>query len=1054
MEYGRQLTEGSDAYLLGSILAVCASFVARRVYIDFGGPLYLNLFNLIVGPPGDRKSFTIKLPARIAHLLLPTERFLPPILSVEGLFDEYCPEEGGDPDQICIVDDAAIVLSTWHSSTYGERVADVMLRLYDCQGLSEAFRRNKKKKDGRVKRTVPETSTTLLFGATFVDALFSKQKSQQGLARRFLYYLSSVCDRFIKWPNSQSIEPIANLFKPLLAFKGQLHLATEADRLWEEFQHANRARHREVPENRPDLAHALASEPTHVLKIAALFELTTAVAHRQTTKDTIGPEALQIAIDHVAENLRASAYLFHRAQLLEAREKGEEILAKIRAQFPRSKKYPDTIFADKTRLTSTFCNNTSRHGALTTEELYLHILPALIHQAQAQLCLKKGRFELYAFRVSDLESGPSAPGNAEPISPISPPPRTNKEAPINVPPRTRITAHIVRERNNNMFIFGPGEIGEIANLCPRDVDLKTLNPLALDLETYAEVKVARRGAPKITTTRDALDPWKGAIRLVSLTEGADAVQSFDLGTDKTRALSAEVGILPAEVMALPAEVRTALECCPLIIHNACFDLLFLKVRLGIVPSAVFCTMTAARLLSPVRGVSHKLGPTVQRYLGIEMSKEHGGSDWGAFVLTDEQLAYAQDDVRHLHKLEATLRTQLEHTQLEKVFALEMLLIPIVVAMEAHGFAVDRAKLHEMRSAAAGKAAGLALALRTKFGLPTLNPESPSQLLEAFKSAGADIPDTDESTLSACADERAGLILAYREQAKLQKSIKGLLKAVARDGRIHARFSPTGSRTGRFSSTSPNLQNITRGQLRACFIPSGPERCLIVADYSQIELRIGAHLAGEEVMLKAFKARTDMHRATAAAVLSKALEEVTKADRQLAKAVNFGFLYGQGPEGFRQYARTQFGIVLSLEQATELRNSFFARYPGLAQWHQDAWQMAKDGVKEARTVLGRLLLEGDESRAWDRFQLQTSYRVSGSAADVIKLAMVKTVAMLPSDLQLVATVHDELVFDAPSEGSVFYSGLIGMLMEEAFTEVFGPELPIEVEVKVCANWAEK
>jgi DNA polymerase I-like protein with 3'-5' exonuclease and polymerase domains len=111
--------------------------------------------------------------------------------------------------------------------------------------------------------------------------------------------------------------------------------------------------------------------------------------------------------------------------------------------------------------------------------------------------------------------------------------------------------------------------------------------------------------------------------------------------------------------------------------------------------------------------------------------------------------------------------------------------------------------------------------------------------------------------------------------------------------------------------------------------SSPERSLIVADYSQIELRIGAWFVKDEVMLTAFRAKKELHSATAATVLSKPLESVTKADRQLAKAVNFGFLYGQGPKGFQQYARTEYGIFLTLEKATELRNKFFSRYRGLA-----------------------------------------------------------------------------------------------------------------------------
>jgi DNA polymerase I-like protein with 3'-5' exonuclease and polymerase domains len=559
-------------------------------------------------------------------------------------------------------------------------------------------------------------------------------------------------------------------------------------------------------------------------------------------------------------------------------------------------------------------------------------------------------------------------------------------------------------------------------------DRLTTPLLAIDIETYVGVGADRRGA---------LDPWKGEIRLVTLADGTGAVECFDLCAG-----------------GLPEEIRVGLERCSLIVHNACFDLLFLKVRLGIVPVEVFCTMTASRLLLPSRSESHSLGETLERYLGVKLPKEHGGSDWGAFVLTDSQIAYVKNDVRYLHKLEAKLRAELELSQLEEVFELEMKLIPIVVAMEYQGFAIDRDKLQQMRIAAATVADLLADEVRQAFNSPTLNLDSPPQLLEAFKADGVNIEATDETTLSAFEDKRARLLLDYRGQAKLEDSTKGLLKAVGADGRIHARFSPTGSLSGRFSSQHPNLQNISRGPLRSCFIASSSERSLIVADYSQIELRIGAHFAADEVMLEAFRAKKDLHRATAAVVLSKPLSEVTKADRQLAKAVNFGFLYGQGPKGFRQYARTEYGIVLSLEEAAKLRDRFFARYGGLSKWHQQAWEKAQQGVSEARTVLGRLLLEQGDGRDWDRFQLHTSYRVSGSAADVLKVAMVKTAGMLPSDVHMVATVHDELIFDSPSAEAPQYCGMIRAAMEEAFTEVFGSELPIEVEAKVCANWAEK
>jgi DNA polymerase I-like protein with 3'-5' exonuclease and polymerase domains len=559
--------------------------------------------------------------------------------------------------------------------------------------------------------------------------------------------------------------------------------------------------------------------------------------------------------------------------------------------------------------------------------------------------------------------------------------------------------------------------------------------LGLDLETYAEIKVARRGTPKIATTREALNPWKGDIRLVTLSDGEN-IQVYDLHEGP-----------------LPDCIRAAIERSTVIVHNACFDLLFLKVRLGIMPAKIFCTMTASRLLTPSRTVRHALGATLERYLDIKLAKEHGASDWGAMLLTQEQLLYASDDVRHLHALRTKLEERLKAANLWEVFELEMCLIPLVIAMEEHGFAVDRPKLEEMRSTAAVTADGLTVRLREGFAEPELSVDSPQQLLAAFKAAGIELDNTDEATLSACSDPRTKEILAYRQADKLATSIKGLLKAIGKDGRIHARFSPTGAVSGRFSSSGPNLQSVTRGPLRSCFVPSAPDRSLIVADYSQIELRIGAHFARDKAMLAAFRAKKDLHRETAAFVLSKSVEQVSKDDRQLAKAVNFGFLYGQRPDGFRIYARTQYGIILTLEQAAKLRTKFFERYCGLAEWHREAWIKAEAAENQARTIFGRLLCaQGD--RDWDMFQLHTSALVSGSAADVIKKAMVKTVSVLPSDVPLVATVHDELIFDCPRAQAPMYAGIIRAAMEEAFHELFPPELPIEVEAKVVENWGEK
>jgi DNA polymerase I len=208
------------------------------------------------------------------------------------------------------------------------------------------------------------------------------------------------------------------------------------------------------------------------------------------------------------------------------------------------------------------------------------------------------------------------------------------------------------------------------------------------------------------------------------------------------------------------------------------------------------------------------------------------------------------------------------------------------------------------------------------------------------------------------------------------------------------------------------------------------------------------------MIEAFKRREDLHSKIAAVNLRKPLSEVTRAERgSVGKSTNFGFIYGQGAEGFMVYARTEYGLILELKEATRFRSNFFKTYPALRAWHEECWRKAKNNMAEARTIYGRLL-RAQADTAWARFNLWTEYVVSGSCADLLKAAMVRIASILPSDVHLVATVHDELIYDAPLDLAEQYCGMIRMAMEEVFVEMFGHGVPIEVEAKVCTNWGEK
>lgn len=396
--------------------------------------------------------------------------------------------------------------------------------------------------------------------------------------------------------------------------------------------------------------------------------------------------------------------------------------------------------------------------------------------------------------------------------------------------------------------------------------------IALDLETYGSGK------------GDALDPWRGDIRLLALRREGGPVWMLDL-----MAVGYDLGPLAA-----------VLESATVIAHNLKFDALWLRVKCGLRLRKAFCTLTAARLLSAGTKPGNNLDQCLERHLGVAPGPDHSRSDWGSMLLTDDQLAYAARDVVHLHDLAKALEAALGEAALERVWALESALLPCVVEMEAAGVRADVEKLGEIAGRARSSADEAAASLREALGEPALNPASPAQLLAALRSRGIALDSTAEEALKAADDGRIiPLILAHREASKRAQQAEALVGHVRGDGRIHARFEPTGTATGRFSSKEPNLQNVGRGELREAFVPA-PGHKFVVADYSQVELRAAAAIAGETRMIEAYRAGADLHRRTAATVLGKTEAEVTKDDRQLSKACFSGDTEVLTPTGWVRF----------------------------------------------------------------------------------------------------------------------------------------------------------
>ena len=279
------------------------------------------------------------------------------------------------------------------------------------------------------------------------------------------------------------------------------------------------------------------------------------------------------------------------------------------------------------------------------------------------------------------------------------------------------------------------------------------------------------------------------------------------------------------------------------------------------------------------------------------------------------------------------------------------------------------------------------------------------------------------------------------------------------GRLHPNFSLTGTTTGRLTSSAPNIQGFPG---RAAFrdviaAPSG--RMLVVADYNAMELRVAAQIAGETKLIEGFKAGEDPHRMTAALLLQKPPELVTKEERQLAKAVNFGLLFGQGPKGLSKYADSKYGVKMSLEEAAAYRKAWLAGYPSIQRWQKQHNRKCLAELS-VRTPSGRV--RRWRSGIWDAkngYKSTEAYNtpIQGGAAECILVAMACLVSELKRyvlDAFLVASIHDELIVECDEQCADEVMVLLEEAMVYGFTQIF-PEAPTNglVEARKAKSWAK-
>jgi len=495
-------------------------------------------------------------------------------------------------------------------------------------------------------------------------------------------------------------------------------------------------------------------------------------------------------------------------------------------------------------------------------------------------------------------------------------------------------------------------------------------------------------------------------------------------------------------------------------HNLRFDLGFLAAAGLPVPNGtrLFDSMIASYLLEadaeppPPKG-HYSLAGVAERYLGVTLDKSLQVSDWTG-RLSHEQIRYAAHDAAILPTLHAVMSGQLKAAGLEQVASLEMRALPAIAWLERTGAPFDadawtalaieaKRRQVELEQALADEAGTLTL-----FGDSAVKWNSPKQVQKVLQARGHTVTRLDEDVLLELAEREplARLLLDYREQTKRVGTYgRGVLGHVAAStDRIHPDWIQMGSRAGRMSCSKPNLQQVPRTPAyRACFRPA-EGRVLVKADLSQIELRIAAELSGDERLLAAYAVGEDVHSLTAAEVLGRRNGEVTTADRQAAKAINFGLMYGCGVPRLRAQAFKEYGVELSEAEGHRFRRTFFETYRGLKEWHR---RITRDQPVDTRTISGRRRL------GVARYTEQINTPVQGTGADGFKLALAllwETRDRVPSAAP-VLVVHDEIVVECDRADAERARDWLTDCMTRGMS-AFLTRVPVVVEATIERDWS--
>lgn len=502
-------------------------------------------------------------------------------------------------------------------------------------------------------------------------------------------------------------------------------------------------------------------------------------------------------------------------------------------------------------------------------------------------------------------------------------------------------------------------------------------------------------------------------------------------------------------------------------HNAKYDIKVLAAHGIEVRGLKTDTMIAAALVDT--SAAHNLDACALRYLGMSKIPTESLIGRGAGYATMAEAPvervgeYAAEDADATFRLVAPLEQQIDERNLRRLLdEVEMPLLPVLVDMERTGVRIDREELAVQCGEAEALRETMAQKVYETAGVE-FNLNSTQQLAEILfdkmRLPSGRKRSTQASVLERLAAEGhrlPALVLEYRHVQKIKSTYLDALEGLIhpRTGRVHTSYRQMGANTGRLASSDPNLQNIPvrtplGKRVRQVFVPS--EGCVLLsADYSQIELRIVAHLADDPGLREAFAKGEDIHRRTAAEIFGVSLDDVTDDQRASAKAINFGLIYGMSAFGLA----SRQGI--GREEARDYMNRYFSRYPGVQNYINETLTEARQ-TREVSTLMGRRIrIPGIDDR--NRLARENAERaainapVQGSAADMMKVALVQTHQRLHAEnlrARMILTVHDEIILDVPQAEL----DEVRRVVVETMKGALPLNVPIEVDTQSGSSWGD-